>query len=235
MIAAPTFVQSEGGPHLNGALLDADCVDELDLTISPVLCGGTGPRLTVGAAPTLTRFDAGPPRRRRRLVRLHSLGPPLTPIRVLDTRIVRPVVPFDRSRSRGGSRRRRRSSCRRWRSGGRRPRRSCAGGRARPAPIWALVTSEPWRRTPSSIVSATCSISPASTLRPLVAAAIPATILARSNGSTRPSTLDDHQRHLVDPLERGEAVARTTGSAAGGAPPTPPRRGASRTTLVSSA
>ncbi len=56
VIAAPTFVQSEGGPHLNGALLDADCVDELDLTISPVLCGGTGPRLTAGAAPTLTRF-----------------------------------------------------------------------------------------------------------------------------------------------------------------------------------
>ena len=28
----PTFVQAEGGARLNGALLDAGCVDELDLT-----------------------------------------------------------------------------------------------------------------------------------------------------------------------------------------------------------
>ena len=35
----------------------AGCVDELDLTISPVLAGGDGPRVTSGAAATLARFD----------------------------------------------------------------------------------------------------------------------------------------------------------------------------------
>lgn len=45
----PTFVQAEGGAHLNGSLLDADCVDELDLTLSPRLVGGDGPRAVAGA------------------------------------------------------------------------------------------------------------------------------------------------------------------------------------------
>lgn len=53
----PGFVQCEGGPHLNGALLASGCVDELDLTISPLLIGGAGPRVTDGAAPTFERFD----------------------------------------------------------------------------------------------------------------------------------------------------------------------------------
>ena len=39
------FVQAEGGPGLNGALLDADVIDELNLTISPQLAGGDGPRV----------------------------------------------------------------------------------------------------------------------------------------------------------------------------------------------
>ncbi len=41
----------EGGPHLNGSLLDAGLIDELFLTTSPVLAGGAGP-LTIleGAA-----------------------------------------------------------------------------------------------------------------------------------------------------------------------------------------
>jgi len=39
-------VQAEGGPRLNGALLEADLIDELNLTISPQLAGGDGPRLT---------------------------------------------------------------------------------------------------------------------------------------------------------------------------------------------
>jgi riboflavin biosynthesis pyrimidine reductase len=47
----PAFVQCEGGPTLNGALLAAGCVDELNLTVSPVLSGGAGPRVTVGASP----------------------------------------------------------------------------------------------------------------------------------------------------------------------------------------
>ena len=53
----PVFVQAEGGPRLNGSLLDAECIDELDLTVSPVLVGGDGPRLTVGGGPTTARFD----------------------------------------------------------------------------------------------------------------------------------------------------------------------------------
>ena len=53
----PAFVQCEGGARLNGALLASGCVDELDLTVSPVLAGGDGARVTVGAPPALTRFD----------------------------------------------------------------------------------------------------------------------------------------------------------------------------------
>jgi riboflavin biosynthesis pyrimidine reductase len=45
------FVQAEGGPSLNGALAAADVIDELNLTISPLLAGGDGPRLMHGADP----------------------------------------------------------------------------------------------------------------------------------------------------------------------------------------
>lgn len=44
-------VLCEGGPTLNGALLDADLIDEVDLTISPQLVGGDALRLIAGAAP----------------------------------------------------------------------------------------------------------------------------------------------------------------------------------------
>ena len=57
VMAPPTFVQCEGGAQLNGALLASGCVDELDLTWSPVLAGGDGPRVTRGAPPTMTPFD----------------------------------------------------------------------------------------------------------------------------------------------------------------------------------
>jgi riboflavin biosynthesis pyrimidine reductase len=57
VMPAPTFVQAEGGPHLNGSLLDAGCIDELDLTVSPFLAGGAGARLTAGAHPTVAGFD----------------------------------------------------------------------------------------------------------------------------------------------------------------------------------
>ena len=53
----PTFVQAEGGPRLNGSLLESDCVDELDLTVSPVLVGGDGPRVIVAAQPRMQRFE----------------------------------------------------------------------------------------------------------------------------------------------------------------------------------
>lgn len=53
----PTFAQAEGGPRLNGALLDAGCVDELNLTISPMLAGGDGPRLVDGASGRLVSYE----------------------------------------------------------------------------------------------------------------------------------------------------------------------------------
>lgn len=45
------FVQAEGGPALNAALAAADVIDELNLTISPIVSGGDGPRLVTGADP----------------------------------------------------------------------------------------------------------------------------------------------------------------------------------------
>lgn len=42
-------VQAEGGATLNGMLAAADCIDELNLSISPQLNGGDGPRLTSGS------------------------------------------------------------------------------------------------------------------------------------------------------------------------------------------
>ena len=51
------YVQAEGGPTLNAALLEADLIDELDLTIASRMSGGTGPRLTRGADEIDHRFD----------------------------------------------------------------------------------------------------------------------------------------------------------------------------------
>lgn len=50
------YVQCEGGPSLNGAMLDADLIDEINVTTSPMLVGGAGPRLTNGAGAHTTRF-----------------------------------------------------------------------------------------------------------------------------------------------------------------------------------
>jgi len=47
-------VQAEGGSTLNGLLAAADCIDELNLTLSPQLNGGDGPRLTSGS-PAISR------------------------------------------------------------------------------------------------------------------------------------------------------------------------------------
>jgi len=57
VVDEPTFVLAEGGPHLNGALLDRGCVDELDLTLSPTLVGGDGARIIAGANATFDRYD----------------------------------------------------------------------------------------------------------------------------------------------------------------------------------
>lgn len=40
----------EGGPHLFGAMIEADCVDELCLTVSPVLEAGPAGRISAGAS-----------------------------------------------------------------------------------------------------------------------------------------------------------------------------------------
>jgi riboflavin biosynthesis pyrimidine reductase len=50
------FVQAEGGTQLNGALLDADCLDELDLTIAAGLVGGASGRMASGASESLRSF-----------------------------------------------------------------------------------------------------------------------------------------------------------------------------------
>ena len=42
----------EGGPNLLAQLVDAGVVDELCLTVSPLLVGGTGPRILTGGAAT---------------------------------------------------------------------------------------------------------------------------------------------------------------------------------------
>lgn len=46
-----TQLLCEGGPQLFGSLIEADCVDELCLTISPVLEGGPAGRIASGGAP----------------------------------------------------------------------------------------------------------------------------------------------------------------------------------------
>lgn len=51
------FVQCEGGATLNAAMFAADLIDELNLTIAPLVSGGSGPRLTAGAPDLARRFD----------------------------------------------------------------------------------------------------------------------------------------------------------------------------------
>jgi riboflavin biosynthesis pyrimidine reductase len=51
------FVHGEGGGRLNGSLLEADLVDEVNLTISPHLAGGDSGRITVEASSALRRFQ----------------------------------------------------------------------------------------------------------------------------------------------------------------------------------
>jgi len=44
-------ISCEGGPRINGALLDAGLVDEVFVTVAPALVGGDGLRLTRSSAP----------------------------------------------------------------------------------------------------------------------------------------------------------------------------------------
>jgi riboflavin-specific deaminase-like protein len=50
-------VVCEGGPALNAELLAAGLVDELFLSISPIVLGGRAPLTIVDGAPALTRFE----------------------------------------------------------------------------------------------------------------------------------------------------------------------------------
>ncbi len=83
VIDPPTFVQCEGGGTLNGSLLAAGCVDELDLTVSPVVAGGDGPRVSVGAPAILERFQLA-----------HLAVDALVPLHPLDPVAGRYCAPF---------------------------------------------------------------------------------------------------------------------------------------------
>jgi riboflavin biosynthesis pyrimidine reductase len=50
-------VLSEGGPTLFGTLLEAECVDELCLTISPLIEAGIASRIAAGVLPQARRMD----------------------------------------------------------------------------------------------------------------------------------------------------------------------------------
>lgn len=50
-------VVSEGGPTLNGALVDAGVVDEWCVTLAPAVVGGDSSRIVRGAAPDPTEYD----------------------------------------------------------------------------------------------------------------------------------------------------------------------------------
>ncbi len=57
LVPVCSVVQAEGGARLNSALLDADVIDEINLTTSAAAVGGDGPRLASGAADHQHRFD----------------------------------------------------------------------------------------------------------------------------------------------------------------------------------
>ena len=50
------MIHCEGGPSFLGALIAADAVDELTLTLDPSLEGGAGPRIARGSSPELRRM-----------------------------------------------------------------------------------------------------------------------------------------------------------------------------------
>ena len=47
----------EGGPSLNGALLDLDLIDEVNVTTAPQFVGGDGQRMIAGAQETAQPFE----------------------------------------------------------------------------------------------------------------------------------------------------------------------------------
>lgn len=57
IVPGVTFVQAEGGAGLNGALLDAGLIDEINATTSSLMVGGQGPRLTATERQHEQRYD----------------------------------------------------------------------------------------------------------------------------------------------------------------------------------
>jgi riboflavin biosynthesis pyrimidine reductase len=57
-VGGADYVQVEGGAALNGAMFDADLIDEINVTTSPATFGGSGPRLATSAPPHAHRFEA---------------------------------------------------------------------------------------------------------------------------------------------------------------------------------
>ncbi len=57
LIPGATFVHAEGGPQFNGSLLAAGLIDELNLTTSPRMVGGSGQRINFGSRDTSENFE----------------------------------------------------------------------------------------------------------------------------------------------------------------------------------
>lgn len=55
--AGHRVAQIEGGPTLNGALANAGLIDEINLTLSPLLAGGDAARIIEGAPELATAFE----------------------------------------------------------------------------------------------------------------------------------------------------------------------------------
>jgi riboflavin biosynthesis pyrimidine reductase len=58
VVERPDFVLAEGGGGLNGALVEADLLDELAVTTCPAAVGGSGPRLASGTDEAVGRYTA---------------------------------------------------------------------------------------------------------------------------------------------------------------------------------
>ncbi len=57
LIPGTDYIQVEGGPSLNGAIASAGAFDELNITTSPSVVGGAGPRLVHHADDLSTGYD----------------------------------------------------------------------------------------------------------------------------------------------------------------------------------
>ncbi len=68
-------VLTEGGPMFLSTLIEDDLLDELCLTIAPLLVGGMARRVAAGAGEVHIRDATQPPAHRRRRVPVRALRP----------------------------------------------------------------------------------------------------------------------------------------------------------------